>query len=71
MIRPKGKIISRIRVKFNPNRYGFTEGKPGTPDFRIRKGLYAHNCYDHNELLIDETDPEFASCKCGCPDPRS
>ena len=35
---------------------------------RIRKGKYAHFCFYHDELLIDENDQEFSSCLCGMSD---
>ena len=30
----------------------------------VRKGRFAHFCYDWDDALIDETDSEFESCGC-------
>lgn len=32
--------------------------------FNNLTGVYAHYCYDWDELPIDETCPEFACCTC-------
>jgi hypothetical protein len=71
-ITPKGKMVTPTRVVFNPNQAPIVDqcdrelGKP-----RMRKGKYAHYCYEWDELLIDETDFEFPFCKCGCPNPKT
>lgn len=31
---------------------------------RTRSGKYAHFCYEWDELLIDESDPEIETCCC-------
>jgi hypothetical protein len=60
----KAKAKKKERIIFNPRRELLTD------DHRIqRRGLYAHFCFNHNELLIDETDEEFKACLCGVPNP--
>lgn len=70
-ITPKGKIVKPSRIVFNPYRHEVKE--PGRCEIQRtrRRGLYAHFCFDHNEMLIDETDSEFAKCNCGMPNPKT
>ena len=72
-VRSKGKIVKQpTRICFNPTRATIYD--PIDPDgfrYMSRNGLYAHFCYEWDEMLIDETDSEFALCKCGCPDERT
>ena len=37
----------------------------------VRTGKYAHACYEWDEMLIDEGDPEFESCLCFRDDPEA
>jgi hypothetical protein len=69
-MKTKGKIASKpARVVFNPHRKMLTEGVP--PKCSGRNGLYAHFCYEYDEMLIDENDPEFVNCLCGMPNPKT
>ena len=57
-VKVKGKTQERMFL--NPYKRVLTDGD------RIRSGLFAHYCYDLDELLIDETDiDEFTICLCG------
>ena len=53
------------RLIFNPNNHTLTDS------LRVRRGKYAHYCFDHNDLLIDENDKEFITCECGRVNPRT
>lgn len=71
-VTPKGKITSKpkpTRIIFNPTRKRvvdlLSDGE------RVRSGLYTHYCYEWDEMLIDENDPEFAVCLCGMPNPKT
>ncbi len=69
MKQPKGEIA---RVVFNPHNKELTEefdNVRGVAAHITRKGKYAHYCYDWDEMLIDENDPEFEACTCGKPNP--
>ena len=68
----KAKTAKPSRVLLNPNRLRIVdpcEHELGLP--RERNGIFAHYCYEWDEMLIDETDPEFATCLCGCPNPKT
>ena len=68
---PKVKIAAASRIVFNPlNQVVFDPCCP-LKNNSTRTGKYAHLCYDCDELLIDETDPEFACCTCGMPNPKT
>jgi len=73
-MKAKAKITKAPRIIFNPTRKWICDPVPGTgcPLYKgARNGLYAHFCYDWDEMLIDETDPEFNSCMCGMPNPKT
>lgn len=70
--KPKGKITSKAiptRVVFNPHNNVITDTLG--PLTKSRHGKYAHYCYDWDELLIDENDPEFEVCNCGKPNAKT
>jgi hypothetical protein len=69
-VKPKGKIVKPSRIIFNPNNAVIVD--PCDTGLNvIRSGKYAHYCYEWDEMLIDEHDPEFEACNCGKPNPRS
>jgi hypothetical protein len=68
-VKPKGKIVKPSRVVFNPHNELIFENL--NQPIRSRKGRYAHYCYEWDEMLIDENDPEFESCLCGMPNPKT
>lgn len=47
------------RVLLNPSGKTIVDGNVQ------RSGKMAHNCYEWDEMLIDETDPEYDACLCG------
>lgn len=61
------------RVIFNPTGKKIIEPMAMGPDNLpiVRSGLYAHFCYDWDEMLIDEHDPEFEYCICGMPNNKT
>lgn len=67
----KGEIAKSSRIIFNPT--GKIIRDPVGPEnvATARSGIYAHFCYDWDELLIDETDPEFEACTCGKSNPKT
>jgi len=67
--KPKAKIpLKPGRMIFNPYREIIRD--MFNPK-RVRDGLYAHVCWECSDVLIDETDLEFASCQCGKVDPTT
>lgn len=72
-MKSKAKIATKSRVVFNPNRLDMyeTDSKHVMIQGSMRDGLYAHYCYDWDEMLIDENDPEFECCNCGKPNPKT
>lgn len=59
------------RMVFNPTNGVVTDPCCTKRKYFSRRGKYAHLCFDWNEMLIDETDPEFETCTCGIPDVRA
>ena len=70
-MKPKAKIAPKSRVIFNPLRQVVIDPCCASALYKTRTGAYAHQCYDNSELLIDENDPEFESCTCGKPNPKT
>ena len=80
----EGKLLQKVRAKntkgtldskpkrfiFNPDNRLVVDNVPGVY-IRSRQGKYAHYCYEWDELLIDEHDPEFEACLCGMPNPKT
>lgn len=64
---------NKARIVFNPSRAmiidSVSTGRAGGSE--MRNGLYAHFCYDWDEMLIDENDPEFGVCTCGIPNSKT
>jgi len=62
--------VKIARVVFNPYRRILTEEVRGKV-ICVRTGLYAHYCYEYDDMLIDESDPEFKNCLCGIPNAKT
>ena len=65
--KPAKKRLSRVIL--NPRSEVLTEEIRGI--VTRRSGKFAHYCYDYDEMLIDENDPEFQTCLCGVPNART
>jgi len=63
--------VKIARVVFNPHQEIVYDDLTKNRLHNYRCGIYAHFCYEWDEMLIDENDPEFETCSCGMPDGRT